>query len=440
MNVNIEKNRMDLAYVIMMVTNFFNLIYVNFIISITIYFVSQTNQSISLLKSIDNIPLNSQYRFLLSILGFIVLVFEMKLLNKYIEDLNKFLIIVTLEILTILFIIQNSNFVSNNIIIFVLADLIAKVNSTKKKNYVFIVMIIFYILSSYEVMSNFFTITPMSAFYNFYTNNAKGVFQLIQNIFTSINFIAFTMYLIYMLKLSISESKRINQLNLELQDLNVQLKEYANIREVMGETKERNRLAREIHDTLGHTLTGLSTGLDACYAVFESNQEFVKKQLLKLSKLSKEGLNDVRRSVNKLRPDALERLSLKDAIANMISEFNNVSKTKIIFACHFELDVFRQDEEEIIYRIVQEGITNAVRHGKATKVYVSFALSNGNLIIIIEDNGIGCTTVNPGFGLHHMQERIQLLNGKLRFVNNDGFSLIVEIQIRGKDYGKDTDS
>ena len=68
-------------------------------------------------------------------------------------------------------------------------------------------------------------------------------------------------------------------MNNELKNLNEQLKEYADIREKMGETRERNRLAREIHDTLGHTLTGLSVGLDACVVTSDIDLEATKKQL-----------------------------------------------------------------------------------------------------------------------------------------------------------------
>ena len=79
----------------------------------------------------------------------------------------------------------------------------------------------------------------------------------------------FILYMIFLVQEKINESKKFLQMNQELQDLNEQLKEYANIREKMGATRERNRLAREIHDTLGHTLTGLSVGIDACVLMSE---------------------------------------------------------------------------------------------------------------------------------------------------------------------------
>ncbi len=68
-----------------------------------------------------------------------------------------------------------------------------------------------------------------------------------------------------------------------------------------------------------------------------------------------------------------------------------------------------------------EGMTNSVRHGHATKIYVSIAQADNNLIIIIEDNGQGCKNVKPGFGIHHLTERIDLLQGRIRYYGDKGF-------------------
>jgi signal transduction histidine kinase len=198
----------------------------------------------------------------------------------------------------------------------------------------------------------------------------------------------------------------------------------------MGETKERNRLAREIHDTLGHTLTGLSVGLEACQVMIDRDVNVTKAQLGILQESAKRGLTDVRRSVDKLKPDALERYSLKEALDMMIMDFQKLTDVTILYLCHLPLVNLNADEEEIVYRVVQEGMTNSVRHGHATKIYVSIAQADNNLIIIIEDNGQGCKDVNPGFGIHHLTERINLLQGRIRYYGDNGFELIVEIPMR----------
>lgn len=114
----------------------------------------------------------------------------------------------------------------------------------------------------------------------------------------------------------------------------------------------------------------------------------------------------------------------------MIKEFQEITDVTIHFVCHLPKLTFDSDEEEVIYRIIQEGMTNAVRHGHATKIYISIAKEENTLILIIEDNGIGCENIKPDFGLHHMQERIELLKGNIRFYGSSGFIIIAEIPIR----------
>ncbi len=275
----------------------------------------------------------------------------------------------------------------------------------------------------------------------------------------------------------INESQKITKLNQELKELNLQLEEMADMREKMGETRERNRLVREIHDTLGHTLTGLSVGLEACNALIEVDKEKTKQQLVLLSSLARDGLKDVRHSVNKLPPDALQNRPLKEALLDMVEDFSKATGVQVNFFCHltsldFQKDKedtiyriiqegmtnalrhgyakhifkatgvqvnffchltsldFQKDKEDTIYRIIQEGMTNALRHGYAKHILISFAKDEHQLVIIIEDDGIGCLSIQEGFGLHHMRERVNLLKGKMRCYSNQGFQLIVELPIR----------
>ena len=189
-------------------------------------------------------------------------------------------------------------------------------------------------------------------------------------------------------------------------------------------------MARVIHDTLGHTLTGLSTGLEAAKALLQADPGLALKQLDRLSTVAKEGLRDVRRSVNKLRPDALENHSLAEALKQMIDRFVESTGVEVVFVCHLASLQFQADEEETIYRIVQESMTNSVRHGNADKIYVSFGKDEDSLIIIIEDNGSGSADIQEGFGLHQMKERVALLKGNVRFYGKQGFEVLVELPLR----------
>ena len=240
---------------------------------------------------------------------------------------------------------------------------------------------------------------------------------------------------VYVINAQRGTIEQINELYHEIQTANEQLQEYASMTEKMTQTKERNRLAREIHDTLGHTLTGIATGLDACLALIDISPEQTKKQLKLLSDVSREGIKDVRRSVNELRPDALERLSLDAAIRKMIIDMSQASDVKIYFSTEEKHLKFDEDEENAIYRVIQESITNAVRHGKAGKIWITLKRQNDVILLSIKDNGIGAKEIKSGFGTKHIKERIEMLHGTVSFDGSDGFTVTAEIPIRwGENY------
>ena len=194
--------------------------------------------------------------------------------------------------------------------------------------------------------------------------------------------------------------------------------------------RERNRIAREIHDTLGHTMTGLSAGIDACIALIDYSVDETKKQLNIISGVARQGLKDVRRSMKKLRPDTLERESLESAIEKLITEMMSTSKVSIEFQSFLPSLVFEDDEEDTIYRIVQEGITNAIRHGHASRIFINFKKVDIWLVIRIRDNGIGCKDIHKGFGLTHMKERVDMLHGTVTYSSNNGFQVVAKLPIR----------
>jgi signal transduction histidine kinase len=233
----------------------------------------------------------------------------------------------------------------------------------------------------------------------------------IKSMLTSINIMVFILYVVVLMRIQIDENEKIlvlndklNKANDELKVMNIKLQDYAEKTEKMTETRERNRLAREIHDTIGHALTGIIAGIDACLTIIDYSPESVKNQLTIISKVARQGINDVRRSVKALRPDVLENSYLKDAIEKMLDEMRTTSKCNIIFENEIGELKFDSDEEDAIYRVIQESITNSIRHGKSTKIYVTLYMKKKDLILIITDNGVGCKDIKKGFGIQHMRE------------------------------------
>lgn len=158
--------------------------------------------------------------------------------------------------------------------------------------------------------------------------------------------------------------------------------------------------------------------------------EAAKQQMQAITEVARQGITDVRRSVKALRPDALEKYDLEDAIKQTIDEMRRVSNVEIEYYCNTQLNCFNGDEEEVIYRIVQESITNSIRHGEASRILVDIERKYGTLIVKIKDNGKGCKNIQKGFGLHHMEERLQLLQGQLTYNGDDGFTVEAQIPIR----------
>ncbi len=107
-------------------------------------------------------------------------------------------------------------------------------------------------------------------------------------------------------------------------------------------------------------------------------------------------------------------MQLTDAVAKLCAEMQTTSQAEITLDLQTEDLRLSPDEEDAVYRSVQEGITNAIRHGHATAVRVRIAAEERRLGITVTDNGCGCAKIEPGFGLRHMRERLRLLNGTLK--------------------------
>lgn len=225
--------------------------------------------------------------------------------------------------------------------------------------------------------------------------------------------------------------------NENLKRANEELEDIMEENTKMAEIKERNRIAREIHDTMGHTLTGIAAGIDACIALSDMSPELVKQQLQILSEVSRKGISDVRHSVSELRPDALERLNLEAAIRQLVDDTVKVTGASVRFSCSAGVLKFDEDEESAIYRVIQESITNAIRHGHASRIEVSISREDNEIHLKVADNGCGCSDIKlkEGFGTRHIQERIRMLNGTVDFKSENGFCVEATIPIRwGEEY------
>lgn len=330
----------------------------------------------------------------------------------------------------------------NGLFFMVFAGVLSYAKGDKGKYLMICLALVSFLLTDADLLSINYNLYSINNYFNYYDSSLQQYLVGGYNLVTSVNIILFIVYCILLIqeqKGTIDEvsllNEEIKQKNEDLQNANLQLAEYAKITEKMGETKERNRLAREIHDTLGHTLTGISVGLDACITTVEIAPKETKAHLEKLSQVARNGLVDIRRSVSELKPDSLERLSLYEAITKMIDDMKSITDMQITFESLIDKLKFDEDEESAIYRVVQESLTNAMRHGKASQVHIRIEKKEDYIELSIKDNGIGCIKIEPGFGTKHIAERIEMLNGTVSFKSENGFTVLAKIPIRwGEEY------
>lgn len=335
-----------------------------------------------------------------------------------------------LDLVISVYLIYRLDFNYNGLLLLVFSNVIAYVKDGKARMTFLVVAIGGYLLADYELISLYMPLYNLSDYIGYYTFTSQQYLFCIYNTIVSLNIILFVGYCVYVISIQRGTIEEVNELYHELQNANEQLSEYADKAEEMAQTKERNRIAREIHDTLGHRLTGIIAGLDACLALADVAPQEVKKQLGVLADVSREGIKEVRRSVSELRPDSLERLSLDVAIRKMVTDMSRISDTQIYFDAGEERLAFGEDEENIIYRVIQESITNAVRHGHAGQIWITLKRIDGEVLLEIKDDGIGCKKPVSGFGTRHMKERIEMLGGTVAFDGHKGFKVTAHIPIR----------
>lgn len=428
-----ENKTLQNQFLFMKQLNYLILVYISIVTCMSVKGCIAEQNALALLNAAGKLPIEQWKALVLSIGYYICLLILLSL--KCRNNLELFGKIV-LEIVVGIVICNAVYFGYAGVFLLILADAIQYVQNMKRRVLVILAACVIYLLIDANLISLVYPVVPLETMWMYYDAKSAVLLFAILKFLNALNLFAFIYYMMILILNQMSEKKRILSLNEELEKKNEQLLIYAKEMESVTQTKERNRLAREIHDTLGHSLTGIITGLDACIMLMDASPEATKKQLVAIADVARQGMTDVRRSIKALRPDALEKIKLKEAIKQMIDEMVNSTGVSILFDCNTELDYFTQDEEDIVYRIVQESMTNSIRHGKASQIEIHISRKYNLLKIHIQDNGIGCKDVKHGFGLHHMQERLQMLKGSLRYDGSDGFMIEAEIPIR---WGEETE-
>jgi len=214
-----------------------------------------------------------------------------------------------------------------------------------------------------------------------------------------------------------------------LAEANRLLRENAAQVEELAVTKERNRLAREIHDSLGHYLTVVNVQIGAAQAILEQDRPRALDHLSNAQALTQEGLAEVRRSVAALRAAPTESRPLPEALAKLAEQWN-AAGLRAKFAVAGTIRPLTPQANLTLYRAAQEALTNVGKHAHATSVDLHLDYGDATLVRLrIKDDGLGSANSEGGFGLLGVRERVQLLNGTVHVHGGtgEGFSLEVEL-------------
>ena len=317
----------------------------------------------------------------------------------------------------------------NGIILFVFCDCMYHLKKGLKYQVLLVALGLIYLLANYEIVTYFYTLVNIEEYFLVYDASIRNCLIIIKRLLEGFNIILFIIFMIIYILKQIQENEYISKKLSMVAMINKKMQKYVIVTEKFGEKNERKRLARELHDTIGHALAGMAVGVDACITMIDKNPQLAKAQLKVISKAIRKGMKDVRNSLNKMRPDFLQQYRLKEAIEKMKEEISNLTDLKINLNYQIDETGFDTKIEDILFRVIQESITNSIRHGLATVVDINIYKENNLLCLKIKDNGKGCKAINYGFGLKQMVERVSQIRGDINFYSENGFTTEIKIPL-----------
>ncbi len=193
---------------------------------------------------------------------------------------------------------------------------------------------------------------------------------------------------------------------------------------------ERKRIANELHDSVAHEILLLKN--NAVNAMNATKDPRTKTELTRISEQSAETLNEVRNISYNLHPHQIEALGITKAIKSIVN--NALKSTKINFITDLEnIDkIFSEEEEVYIYRIIQEAISNIIKHSNSTEAIIRISCTKESVCILISDSGDGFEKAKAGYGslgLSGISERVKMLGGKFNIESGKGEGTLMKILI-----------
>ncbi len=245
-------------------------------------------------------------------------------------------------------------------------------------------------------------------------------------------FLAGLVFIVVFTQVAVGEEKarkEVERLLSELQETNQRLREYSLNAEELAVAKERNRLAREIHDGLGHYLTTINMEIQAAMATLAKKPERARELLAKASTLSHEALADVRNSVATLRAPMDDDQPLGVIFQDVIKscECSGIETNFLLLGNERPVSPATRFA---LFRTIQESVSNVQKHAHAANLWVTLDFRQPKqTLLTVKDDGVGSENVDGGFGLLGMRERARLVNGDFQVSTSPGEGFVIQLTV-----------
>ncbi|MFL0249292.1 sensor histidine kinase [Clostridium neuense] len=364
--------------------------------------------------------------------------------NKWIYIISLYLILITFYTVSTFF-IYNARYKNFNLIRsfaycvqIITIFLINRFDDTSLSTVLYLFILADTILNEsiiYGVFSTFifYAVSSTSIFYKLYYNIGRAVIVMI--LYLPVYAVVYVIF--FLIKRLLKQNKIIEE---NLKDITIkklekdtmynELKSAYDRVEEMTALKERNRIAREIHDTVGHTLTTVLVEMEACKRLIDKKPELAREKLNLAEGQVRKGLNSIRASVRVLESGE----DIMDFYSDIKSIINETEKhSEVIIKAQIDDNInLTKAQEKVILSALLEGLTNGIKHGKSTAFLFKLYIGGYEIRFSLEDNGRGTDIFVPGFGIRAMMERVKELKGKLNISSksNEGFGIYINFPMK----------
>lgn len=347
---------------------------------------------------------------------------------------------------------KSIEYITYAILFILLIDCIQLIKNITKTNYkvitsIEIILIIFSMFLGYTYTVLILTILLFDLFEGriiSYINMLISIFILYITSFTyvdirelmiiSLTIIITNLYL-YEIKDKLNEEEKYKRLN-KVSNINKivmekkidELEKYLDKNNSITILKERNFIAQKLHDHLGHRITGSVMQLEVTKEMIGNDDEVAKKYLDTAMSNLREGMEEIREFLRQVKPS--QSIIGIETIRELILKFQYVTGIETIFLCEGDTSAIRSIEFKVIEENIKEALTNAAKYSNATKINVSILVFNMFYRVEVRDNGNGVERLAKGLGLSGIEERLEEINGRVEYYNDNGFVINMVINKR----------